>query len=71
MAAKLTRQTHKIAINLHLVAEICTICSYLSTHIYTYYIGLYNTRAQKQTRMANPKRDEFYCCKSDGERTLF
>jgi hypothetical protein len=27
MAAKLTKQTHKIAIQLHLVAEICTICS--------------------------------------------
>jgi hypothetical protein len=27
MAAKLTRMTHKIAIQLHLVAEICTICS--------------------------------------------
>jgi hypothetical protein len=27
MAAKLTRLTHKIAIQLHLVAETCTICS--------------------------------------------
>jgi hypothetical protein len=27
MAAKLIRLTHKIAIQLHLVAEICTICS--------------------------------------------
>jgi hypothetical protein len=27
MAAKLTRQTHKIVIQLHLVAESCTICS--------------------------------------------
>jgi hypothetical protein len=27
MAAKLTRLTHKIAIQLHLVAERCTICS--------------------------------------------
>jgi hypothetical protein len=27
MAAKLTRMTHKIAIQLHLVAESCTICS--------------------------------------------
>jgi hypothetical protein len=27
MAAKLTRPTHKIAIQLHLVAESCTICS--------------------------------------------
>jgi hypothetical protein len=27
MAAKLTRLTHKIAIQLHLVAENCTICS--------------------------------------------
>jgi hypothetical protein len=27
MAAKLTRQTHKIAIQLHLVADSCTICS--------------------------------------------
>jgi hypothetical protein len=27
MAAKLTRRTHKIAIQLHLVAESCTICS--------------------------------------------
>jgi hypothetical protein len=26
MAAKLTRLTHKIAIELHLVAESCTIC---------------------------------------------
>jgi len=26
MAAKLTRLTHKIAIQLHLVAESCTIC---------------------------------------------
>jgi hypothetical protein len=30
MAAKLTRLTHKIAIQLHLVAESCTICSSLS-----------------------------------------
>jgi hypothetical protein len=27
MEAKLTRLTHKIAIQLHLVAESCTICS--------------------------------------------
>jgi len=27
MAVKLTRMTHKIAIQLQLVAEICTICS--------------------------------------------
>jgi hypothetical protein len=27
MAAKLTRMTHKVAIQLHLVAESCTICS--------------------------------------------
>jgi len=27
MAAKLTRRTHKIAVQLHLVAESCTICS--------------------------------------------
>jgi hypothetical protein len=27
MAAKLTRLTHRIAIQLHLVAESCTICS--------------------------------------------
>jgi len=27
MAARLTRQTHKIAIQLHLVAESCTMCS--------------------------------------------
>jgi hypothetical protein len=27
MVAKLTRMTHKIAIQLHLVAESCTICS--------------------------------------------
>jgi len=26
MAAKLTRVTHKIAIQLHLLAESCTIC---------------------------------------------
>jgi hypothetical protein len=30
MAAKLTRLTHEIAIQLHLVAESCTICSSLS-----------------------------------------
>jgi hypothetical protein len=30
MAAKLTRLTYKIAIQLHLVAESCTICSSLS-----------------------------------------
>jgi len=30
MAAKLIRLTHKIAIQLHLVAESCTICSLLS-----------------------------------------
>jgi len=30
MAAKLTRLTDKIAIQLHLVAESCTICSSLS-----------------------------------------
>jgi len=27
MAAKLTRLTHKTALQLHLVAESCTICS--------------------------------------------
>jgi len=31
MAAKLTGVTHKIAIQLHLVAESCTICSSRST----------------------------------------
>jgi len=31
MAAKLTRLTHKITIQLHLVAESCTICSSRST----------------------------------------
>jgi hypothetical protein len=30
MAAELTRLTHKIAIQLYLVAESCTICSYRS-----------------------------------------
>jgi hypothetical protein len=30
MAAKLTILTHKIAIQLHLVAERCTICSFCS-----------------------------------------
>jgi hypothetical protein len=30
MVAKPTRPTHKIAIQLHLVAESCTICSYRS-----------------------------------------
>jgi hypothetical protein len=30
MAAKLTRLTHKIAIQLHLVTESCIICSSLS-----------------------------------------
>jgi len=30
MAAKLTRLTHKTAIRLHLVAQVCTICSSLS-----------------------------------------
>jgi hypothetical protein len=30
MAAKLTRLAHKIAIQLHLVAESCTICSFRS-----------------------------------------
>jgi hypothetical protein len=30
MAAKLTRLTHEIAIQLHLVAKSCTICSYRS-----------------------------------------
>jgi hypothetical protein len=30
MVAKLTKLTHKIAIQLHLVAEFCTICSSLS-----------------------------------------
>jgi hypothetical protein len=32
MAAKLTRLTHKIVIQLHLVAESCTICSSRSRH---------------------------------------
>jgi hypothetical protein len=44
MAAKLTRLTHKIAIQVHLVAQSCTICSFrswrpvrklLDTHSYT------------------------------------
>jgi len=30
MAAKLTVLTHKIALQLHLVAESCTICSFHS-----------------------------------------
>jgi len=30
MAAKLTRLTHKIAMQLHLLAESCTICSSLT-----------------------------------------
>jgi hypothetical protein len=41
MAAKLTRLTHKIAIELHLVAESCTICSYrsmLPVRKYTYIV---------------------------------
>jgi len=38
MAAKLTRLTHKIAIQLHLVAESCSICSSRSrwTHTHTH-----------------------------------
>jgi hypothetical protein len=45
MGAKLTRLTHKIAIQLHLLAESCTICSFrsrrpvqkvLDTSSYTY-----------------------------------
>jgi len=31
MAAKFIRLTHKIAIQLHLVAQSCTICSYRSS----------------------------------------
>jgi len=30
MAAKLTRLTHKIAVQLHLLTESCIICSYRS-----------------------------------------
>jgi len=51
MAAKLTRLTHKIAIQLHVVAESCTICSsrsrrpvqkLLDTPSYTYVILVTN-----------------------------
>jgi hypothetical protein len=45
MAAKLTRLTHKVAIQLHLVVESCTICSSRSTrparkllHTPSYYV---------------------------------
>jgi len=33
MAAKLTRLTHNIAMELHLVAESCTICSFGSKRL--------------------------------------
>jgi hypothetical protein len=33
MAAELTRLTHKIAMQLHLVAESCTICSSGSSYV--------------------------------------
>jgi hypothetical protein len=49
MAAKLTRLTHKIAIQLHVIAESCTICSsrcrwpvrkLLDTHSYDTGFGI-------------------------------
>jgi hypothetical protein len=51
MAVKLTRLTHTIALQLHLMAESCTICSsrsrrpvrkLLDTHSYTFYFFLLN-----------------------------
>jgi len=53
--AKLTRLTHKIAIPLHLVAEICNICSFrsrlpvrklLNTPSYIYIYSYFDTRIQ-------------------------
>jgi hypothetical protein len=58
MEAKLTRLTHKIAIQMHLVAESCTICisrfrrpvrKLLDTHTYTFnlrvlYVPFYTVR---------------------------
>jgi hypothetical protein len=56
MAAKLTRRTHKIAIQLHLVAESCTICSsrswrpvrkHLDTPSYTFCCTVLTTSLSK------------------------
>jgi len=57
MAAKLTRLTHKIAIQLHVAAESCTICSsrsrrsvrkLLDTHE-VYYPPVKRTERQMKT----------------------
>jgi len=42
MAAKLTRLTHKIAIQLHAVTESCTI--YIHTHTHTHTSGVTDYR---------------------------
>jgi hypothetical protein len=56
MAAKLTRLTHKIAIQLHLVAESCTTCSFrarrpvrklLDTPSYVQQMSIMTTEAWK------------------------
>jgi len=55
MVAKLTRLTHKIAIQAHLVAESCTICSSRSRRPFRKFLDtpsyLYSIFHQRTCRM--------------------
>jgi hypothetical protein len=54
MAAKLTRLTHKIEIQLHLVAESCTICSCRSSPETFGYTLIFKFSNHFQNRLWGP-----------------
>jgi hypothetical protein len=64
MAAKLARLTHKIPIQLHLVAEICTICSSRSRPVspetfgYTLVVCMGRLKTYTAIQLENLKRRE-------------
>jgi hypothetical protein len=67
MAAKLTRLTHKIAVQLHLVAGICIICSsrsrwsvrkFLDTLSYVLIVPIFRHVRKFYTMKCSHKTDE-------------
>jgi len=52
MAAKLTRLTHRVAIQLHLVAESCTICSSRSRRLVRKFLNTPSWMALKEIIMS-------------------
>jgi hypothetical protein len=71
MAAKLTRLTHRIAIQLHPVAESCTICSSRSRRPVRKLLGTLSYCYMHAIQMCSPIcKHKTYCCQADKEHSF-